>query len=90
MKTLLAILLLSIAVSAFAEQDDDSIAVSSVVPSVRSITKTSYGYYIDSSSGRKYAYKTSYGYRIDGIMLYRNSTGFMVQDSSIRSHISDR
>ena len=89
MKSMLTVLLIAISIPAFAE--DDVVAVSSVVPAVRSITKTTYGYYLDTSYGRKYAYKTSYGYRIDGgPSLYRNSTGFSVQDPLARARLTSK
>jgi hypothetical protein len=89
MKTLLVILLAAISMTAIAA--DDSVAVASVFSDVRSIKKTSYGYRIETGSRSKYAYKTSYGYRIEGgPMLYKNGTGFTVQDPQARARLTSR
>jgi hypothetical protein len=96
MKRCLAILIGLSAAVAFADPPsrigptNDAAVISVVVPGVKRIVPTSYGFRVESASGSRTAYRTSTGYYVEGgggspaLDIRRTSTGFTVQDAGAR------
>ena len=80
---MLMALLCGIAAGAAERPDDDAAAILTVFPSATHITRTSYGYRLETPRRTIPVNRTSYGYRIntgDGlILLNRTRSGFRVQ-----------
>jgi hypothetical protein len=83
MKTVLFVSLLAFAISAFAANDDDIAAVYAAVPSAKTISKTAYGYRVETTDGNTvFVNKSPFGYTVAGgkntTFINRTSYGFRV------------
>lgn len=82
MKTMLIVALLALSLTAFAGEDKDIAAITSAVPSAKTIDKTSYGYRVQTDAGTVFVNKTSYGYRVEGgkssAFITRTPSGYRI------------
>lgn len=82
MKTILIVAVLALSLSAFAAENKDITAITAAVPSGSTISKTSYGYRVQTDSGTVHINKTSYGYRVEAgknsSFITRTRTGYRV------------
>jgi hypothetical protein len=82
MKTMLIVALLALSLTAFAGEDKEIAAITSAIPSAKTIDKTSYGYRVQTASGTVFVNKTSYGYRVEGgkdsTFITKTSSGYRI------------